>query len=581
MDAAEAVKERLNVEDVVGEYVALKRAGRNYKGLCPFHSEKTPSFMVNPDRSIFHCFGCNQGGDLISFVMKVEGLDFLQALELLARKAGVDLSQYGRGSAEASKQKDKLYGLLDLAAKYYQICLSRNRHALEYAGKARRLTKQTLTDFRIGYAPDQGTALKDFLLKRGHRLADLRQAGLLSSYGQTPRDLFRGRLILPLSDGQGRIVGFTGRLITEDPKGQPAGRQGPKYLNSPQTPVYDKSRHIFGLHLAKQAVRQADKAVLVEGNMDVVTSHQHGVRYVVATAGTAMTLEQLRQLARLTQNVILAFDNDSAGLAATLRAIQLSQQVQATISVADLAGGKDPDELIGQGIEKWQQVIDSAAYAMDWLFDYYLKAHDPASALGKRRISSSLLPVIDQLADPVEQDHYVKRLAEVLDVSVEAVRRRNSQQPVRKLKATAAAPAGRDDEAALTDTYLAIVYRYTESRVSLPSLGRLELDPARRAVLDFVRSDSTPGSYDAVPESLLEHSEFVKILVFKAEELYGSWSASDRVVEAINLAQRLGRLTKRRSLQNLSKQIEAAEQSGDHATASGLLDQYQSLLSEE
>lgn len=470
MDAAAAIKERLGVEDVVAEYVTLKRAGRNFKGLCPFHSEKTPSFMVNPERGIYHCFGCNEGGDILSFVMKMEGLDFRGALELLARKSGVDLAQYGgTSSAGNAQRKEELTSLLDLTAKYYQTTLVKNQRALNYAVKDRRLAKKTIETFRIGYAPDAGgTALVDFLLKRGHKQTLIKEAGLVTSTNSR-RDLFRGRLILPLCDPQGRVIGFTGRSIDPESK-------GPKYLNSPQTLVYDKSRNIFGLHLAKQAIRESDRAVLVEGNLDVVSSHQAGVTNVVATAGTALTIEQLKQLSRLASTVILAFDADAAGVKATIRAIELAQKVTLTLMVAPMQGGKDPDELIRRDVKLWKDLLDKPIYAIDWLFSHYASQFDLTSAQGKRQMSAALLPLLQQLADPVEQEHYMKLLAKKLDVSVEAVKRQVSGKTT-TLRRSKAAESPREHEAnLLLDTYLSLLVRYPESRVSmagskLPRLG--------------------------------------------------------------------------------------------------------------
>ncbi|HEU4716161.1 MAG TPA: DNA primase, partial [Candidatus Saccharimonadales bacterium] len=298
-DAKEEVRARLNIEDVIGEYVQLKRAGRNFKGLSPFSGEKTPSFFVSPDKHIWHDFSSNKGGDVFSFVMEAEGMDFRQALEHLARKAGVDLSEYeSKGSRDLSRRKKRLMDAHDLAATYYQHSLLRNQHALEYVFKKRGLSKQIVQDFRIGYAPTAGDALVQFLMKKGFTKRELADAGLTNRFGG---DMFRGRMTVPLMDPTGQVIGFTARIIIDDPN-------APKYLNTPQTLLYDKGRHVFGLSQAKESIRKSDYAVVVEGNLDVVSSHQADIKQVVATAGTAMTENHLRALKRLSGNVRLAFD---------------------------------------------------------------------------------------------------------------------------------------------------------------------------------------------------------------------------------------------------------------------------------
>jgi DNA primase len=290
-DAKEEVRARLNIEDVIGEYIQLKRAGRNFKGLSPFSGEKTASFFVSPEKHIWHDFSSGKGGDVFSFVMEVEGMDFRQALELLARRAGVDLSVYqSDGSQQLAKRKKRLLAAIELATTYYMQSLLSNPHAQEYIFKKRGLNKKVVQDFRIGYAPDNGEALTGFLAKKGFSGQEMTDAGLTNRFGG---DLFRGRMMVPLMDGTGQVIGFTGRILTDDPA-------APKYLNTPQTLLYDKSRHVFGLSQAKEAIRGANYAVVVEGNLDVVSSHQAEIRQVVATAGTAITEHHLRQLGRLT-----------------------------------------------------------------------------------------------------------------------------------------------------------------------------------------------------------------------------------------------------------------------------------------
>src|SRR3989344_2924067 len=399
-DAVEDIKAKLSVEDVISRYVELKRAGSNWRGLSPFNSEKTPSFMVSPEKQIWHDFSSGKGGNMFSFVMEMEGLEFKGALELLARQAGVDLTHY-RGSydAERGKQKERLYQELELATKFYQVHFSKNREALEYILKKRGFSKETALEFKIGYSPEDGTALAKFLKSKGFSEEEMKHAGLVTVRYNDARDMFRGRIMIPLMDPQGRVVGFTARLLRDEPN-------APKYINTPATPIYDKSRHVFGLHLAKDAIRKNNYVVLVEGNLDVIASHQAGVKQTVATAGTAMTEQHLKALGRFTQNVRLAFDQDVAGLQATERSLPIAAKVGANLSVIDV-DAKDPDELIQKDPKAWEKVVTKPKYALDWLVEQYQKRLDIKSAQGKRELSDVVLKLVSGLEDKVEQDHYI------------------------------------------------------------------------------------------------------------------------------------------------------------------------------
>lgn len=418
-EAKEEVRARLNIEDVIGEYVQLKRAGRNFKGLSPFSGERTPSFVVSPDKHIWHDFSSGKGGDVFSFIMEVEGMDFRQALEHLARRAGVDLSIYQSArSGEIAKKKKRLLEAHRLAAHYYQQSLLRNQHAVEYVFKRRGLSKQIVRDFQIGYAPSSGNALVQFLTKKGYAKQELADAGLTNRFGG---DLFRGRMMVPLMDGGGQVIGFTARIIEDDPS-------APKYLNTPQTLLYDKGRHVFGLSQAKEAIRTNDYAVVVEGNLDVISSHQVGEAMVVATAGTAMTEHHLKALSRLSAQVRLAFDGDKAGVAATERAIPIAEAVGIELTIITLPGeAKDPDELIKQDPTLWRTAIEQAEPAVDWLLHQYETRVTMTTAAGKRQYTTAGLSLVRTLTDPVDQDHYMQLMARTTGASIEALREKLSR----------------------------------------------------------------------------------------------------------------------------------------------------------
>jgi DNA primase len=575
-DAKEEVRSKLNIEDVIGEYMQLKRAGRNFKGLSPFSGEKTPSFFVSPEKHIWHDFSSNKGGDVFSFVMEAEGMDFRQALEHLAKKAGVDLSQYqSRGSAELAQKKKRLLEATALAAQYYQHSLLKNPHALEYVFKKRRLSKQVVQEFQIGYAPTSGDALVQFLLKKGFTKKELADAGLTNRFGG---DLFRGRMTVPLMDATGQVIGFTARILQDEPN-------APKYLNTPQTFLYDKGRHVFGLSQAKTSIREADYAVIVEGNLDVVSSHQAGVKAVVATAGTAMTDHHLRALRRLTGNVRLAFDGDKAGLAATERAIPIATEVGIELSIISLPPeAKDPDELIQQDVALWEKAISAAMPAVDWVLLQYEAREDLESAAGKRNFTTAALAVVRNLADPVVRDHYEQKIAATVNSSIEAVKAKLAGSVVdtstakRQVKRQAAAPSV--DMHAYQDNLLAVAL------IDAPSQGLFkQLDhrsfagEERRAVALYLAQHHGTALLDT-PKELQNYDTYVKILLLKADARYADWNEQDRYFEAARLIRQVENEHKKQTQAALTNQLREAEASGDDESAAELRAKLSVLIKE-
>lgn len=560
MDAVEDVKSRLNIEDVIGEYVQLKRAGRNFKGLSPFTSEKSPSFVVSPEKQIWHDFSSGKGGSMFSFVMEMEGLDFRGALELLARKAGVDLEQYqGRRGNDYSKLKDRLYEALELAAKFYQVQFSKHKPAYEYVLGKRAFSKETALEWRLGYSPDNdnggGTALIDFLRARKFTDDEIKKAGLSSQrqYGNRGMgDMFRGRIMVPLQDPQGRVIGFTARLLKDNPK-------APKYINTPQTLLYDKSRHVYGLHLAKEAIRKSKYVVLVEGNLDVIASHQAGVRQVVATAGTALTEQNLKALSRFTDDIRLCFDADRAGVEATERAIPIASKVGVTLSIISIPSGKDPDELIKQDKAIWEQIIAQHLYALDWLMERYKAILDLNSAVGKRQFSDILLPIVRRLNDSVEQDHYMNKIAETLGVTRAALTTKllSQEKPVAKPLIQPARPIQKIDQVQLDkdqleyvrtqDHLLSLILLHPELRphAQLLTADMLVTDRAKELFVflaahpDFANTftdDLAAATESGLSQSLMDYA---KILLLQHEELYGDVEDLELDYEVTRLQARL------------------------------------------
>ena len=415
-DAKEEIKSRLAVEDVVGQYVELKRAGRNLKGHSPWGVDKTPSFMVSPEKGIWHDFSANKGGDIFTFVMEVEGLSFKEALEKLAEKAGVDLSKYRGGNPNITKKKLRLKEALGLATKYYQACLVRSEPARDYVFYKRHMNRGTISEFQIGYSPASGKALRTALKKRGFTERELDDAGLLNQYKS---DLFKNRMMVPFIDTGGSIIGFTARVLD---------KSEPKYLNTPETLLFNKSRFIFGLYNAKEAIRRSGFVVIVEGNMDVISSHQAGVKEAVATSGTAMTEQHLKTLSKLTSDIRLAYDGDAAGIKATERAIMLAGDLGIELTViSNYHGAKDPDELIQKDPALWQQAVEERVPAVDWLLNKYEENLDLRSAPDKKKYSDIALKLLSYVKDEVERATYEEKVASRLGVEVKILREKGDR----------------------------------------------------------------------------------------------------------------------------------------------------------
>ncbi len=543
MDAVEEIKSRLSIEDVIGEYVELKRDGRGFKALSPFSSEKTPSFKVSPEKQIWHDFSSEKGGNMFSFVMEMEGLDFKGALELLARKAGVDLTQYQSGDSTRGKQKERLYEVLDLAAKFYQVHLSKSRQTLEYVLKKRKFNKETALAFRLGYSPATDTALTTFLLNKKFTAAEVKQAGLATQRYGNLNDMFRGRLMIPLMDPFGRVIGFTARLLADPSTSSGQVSQAPKYINTAQTLLYDKSRHVFGLHLAKEAIRKSKYAVVVEGNLDVIASHQAGVKQVEATAGTAVTEHHLKALTRFTPDIRLSFDQDTAGLNATERVIPMASKVGANVSMVVIKDAKDPDELIQKNPKAWQAAIDKPVYALDWLMQRYQQLLDINSASGKREFSDVILKVVSQLSDSVEQSHYLGKLAKLLGVSREALESKLKIKPQQYTLRRQVKPPNVDrvsvDQTKAQNHLLALAFAQPDLRDYLkPLTPSMLFSDEAKTVLKLLQAHPqiTPKE---LASQLKKVDDYGKILSLLYEELYQGLEVLELRYEAARLQARL------------------------------------------
>jgi DNA primase len=561
MDAVAEVKSRLNIEDVIGEYVQLKRSGRNFKGISPFTNEKTASFMVSPEKQIWHDFSSGQGGDMFTFIQEVEGLDFKGALEMLARRAGVDLDQFrGSGSSTNTQFKNRAYEALELATKFYQRQLTANKTALGYLLKDRKFTRETLLAWRLGYAPNTGQALTEFLTKHGFERDEMKRSGLVVERYSRLSDMFRGRIMVPLADAQGRIIGFTARLLADEPN-------SPKYINTPQTIVYDKSRNVFGLHLAKEAIRKTGYVVVVEGNMDVISSHQAAVANVVASAGTAMTENHLRELKRFTGDIRLCFDADRAGITATERIIPIAQKTEVNLKIVSIKDAKDPDELVQKDVKAWQKDIDEAVYAPDWLIEHYKNELDLSSAQGKRAFTDILIATIRRLRDPVEQEHYLKQIADLTQTSLTAVQAKltsggATEEPRQRKTKVQPKPLDRTvvEYQKLQDHFLAMALMQPKLRKLLKDCHpEFFTDGPPRIMFKFLNEHPDFNGDPKLAEGLLEIGDYVKILSLQFEEIYADLPAPDLEEQAAKLKRRLINRYVKIQNQKITKALEAAK----------------------
>ena len=533
-NAKEEIRARLAVEDVIGQYIELKRAGRNFKGHSPWGTDKTPSFMVSPEKGIWHDFSSNKGGDIFTFVMEMEGITFREAMEKLAQQAGVELKRYSGDDKKQAQHKARLYEALELATKYFQYCLTKNKAVMNYVFYKRNLNKQTVEKFRIGYAPKSGRALVDFLTKRGFTKQEIEDAGLTNRFGG---DLFKGRMTVPLMDVGGRVIGFTARIIEKDDN-------SPKYLNTPETILYNKGRHIFGLSQAKDAIRRSEFVVVVEGNMDVISSHQAGVLEAVATAGTAMTEMHLKSFSRMTNDIRLAYDGDEAGVRAAERAISMASKFGIYLSVIDdYHGCKDADELIQKDPKLWQQAVQSYRPAIEWLFEKYEGQFNLKTEKGFSEYATAAKTIIDDVEDAVLREKYERKVAERLGISLEAFRAKKVKREEKKLKKNVAKKGD-----------VAEISRAEKSLAAIVKFGGIE-----------------PG--DVEPMGGLNEDELSLIY----DEAYAKMDKAQREKEAGNLAGIVMRERAKKEREELSEAIRAAEEAGDDAKVDELLRQMQAL----
>ena len=531
-DSVQEIKNRLSIVDVISPYVKLKKAGRSMQGLCPFHKEKTPSFHVSPERGTWHCFGCGEGGDMFSFIEKAEGVDFKSALKLLAGKAGVELV-YDPAAKEHAGKLDRLREAMARAAQWYAARLA-GSPALAYA-RTRGLSEKTIEEWGLGYAPDEWRALLEALSAQGFSVEELLSARLIKEADGKPGtyyDRFRNRLMFPIRDSAGRVVAFTGRALSSD---EPA-----KYLNSPETELYHKSEILFGLDRAKDAIRSRGFAVLMEGQMDALHAHQAGWGNTVAVSGTALTARHLSFLKRYAENLMLALDADSAGLAASVKAARMALAEGLRVKALRLPEGKDPADVLTEDAKDFTERVKAAKPVVEFfLVALGERERDPHRliALAERVV----LPVIAAIPSPMEREHFVQVAARSLGLSSEAVREsmgRTPREPAPEKQARAASPLP------AAPSHRELLIALPQSYPGTPLAERVESEYSR------ITGASLPA--EALSESVL----------FKAEELYGeepSAGAADELLHAFE------RAVIREAYQQAVQELRWAEAAGDRS----------------
>ncbi len=413
----EEIRNRCDIVDIISEYVPLKPAGKGFKALCPFHEEKTPSFMISTEKQLFHCFGCGEGGNVFNFVMKFEKVDFFEAVKMLAKKAGVILPADEKKENLLYRQKERMYKLNSLAANYFRECLfraPRGKKIINYL-KKRGINDKTVEKYRLGYAPDKWDVLTNFLKKKGYSYEELIKAGLIKKSKIEGKyiDYFRDRIIFPIFNVQGKIIGFGGRVLDDSM---------PKYINSPETLIYNKGSNLYSLNFAKEDIRKKNRVIVVEGYTDILIVQQYGFNNGVASLGTALTTKQIELIKRFTDTVLIAYDADSAGNMATLRSLDLLIKAGLEIKVIALPQGNDPaDFLIKKGNKAFQSLIDSSLSLMNYKLKLLYAKYSINTIEGKVKIIKEILPTLNVIDNEVELRAQIKKISEELKLSEEAI----------------------------------------------------------------------------------------------------------------------------------------------------------------
>lgn len=594
MDTVEQIKQRLDIIEIMSEYIKLKPGGGNsMKALCPFHQEKTPSFYVSRDKQLWTCFGCQAGGDMFTFVMKMENMDFSETLRYLAEKAGVEIQRFV--SVDANR-KTRLADLMDLSAKFYHKSFLESESGVitrDYL-KTREVPDELIESFLLGYAPDLWDELAKFLKNKGFREEEMIDAGIAvrKKDGTSVYDRFRHRLMFPIADARGKIVGFTGRQLD-------GSREGGKYINTPQTLLYNKSQVLYGLHLARQSAKKVGHIIVVEGNMDVIASHKAGVEQVVASSGTALTVEQIILIKRFTDTILMCFDADPAGENAAKRGIDAALEAGMNVRVITLPEGlKDPDDCVRQDPEMWKKVISQATDVMTYYFKKVFAAGLPKTAEEKKRVGKLLLPEIARLQDPIERTHWIQELSTRLGVEdsvlAEALGRMKKIVKTSDIRYQTSDTRSQTPElnrhAKLSEAFLALLITRPELREFLTERIKPEFLPEKpyqmlygESVSVYNNIEQQNGDYFSILRQKMTAQSPETVRIFDRISLYGESSytqaeAKEVKEEAERIVQALLEMGRRDLRTQLTQEMAQAEASGDKTKVEELTKRFSELL---
>lgn len=590
LSTVEQVKDRLDIVEVIQGYIRLNKIGANYKACCPFHNEKTPSFTVSAEKQIWHCFGCGLGGDIFGFVMQMEGVEFKDALRILAERAGVKLEKQ---NPKLISQKERIESALKEAEIFFQNQLfntSEGKMALQYLIEERGISQESVKNFGLGYAPNQWQALS---VKAGLPAVALAEAGLAYKKDGTNEviDRFRGRIMFPVKNGQGRTVGFGGRIFEQAYNDPEKIKQVGKYINTPQTLLYNKSQILYGLDRAKNAIRRSNECILVEGNLDVIASHQAGVENTVATSGTALTEEQVKIIKRLTDKIVLAFDMDQAGIDAMQKSVDITLKNGFNISIVVNTSGKDAAEIAKTDSEEWRNAVKNSIGIIDFYFQVVFKDLNLDSSANKRIVASKLLPVIMKMSDSIMQADALRRLAEKLNIHERILRETIDT------KTSAFAPADRSVNKSISDQSQTIAVKKKTKRAlleekilsiligghchSLEIFSKLdfssddfldeELKKVAKCAWNLLERDSAID-FRKIQKELQDSvsSNTVDCLLLMAEE-----RTDDPIREIENSVMAIQKMSLRTILESLSHDIKEAERKNDRKALKVLLEEFE------
>jgi len=588
MDLVEEIKSRLSIYDVVSQYVQLKKAGRSYKGLCPFHNEKTPSFIVSPEKDICHCFGCGKGGDIFKFMQDLDGLSFPETLQILADRANIELkkSDYPKEKGSFASDKDDYFMAHELASAYFQEELFNSpdgKKVLEYLYK-RGVNDNTISEFKLGFSPNAYDSLYPYLLKKGLSKKLLYKCGFVSSKSlslDSVYDKFRGRLMFPIFNHFGKICAFTGRALSDD--------QMPKYLNSPETAIYSKSRILFGYYQSKNFIKEKDKVILVEGQFDFLLPYQEGVKNLVATSGTALTQDQVKILSRVTKNFVTCFDSDNAGFEATLRSFLILKSNDLQVETVYGLKGKDPADYVLNDLKGFVDRVNGAKDFLDFYLDSLVGKNDVGTLKGRNEIFKQFLPYL-KTANSVEQDHYLRRLANILGIEESVI-----YDEINNISLPDGHPAKIIPKEFSSNTVLKIsleenliaLFLFNKKLFAVLSekLSENDFISDLKLIYNDLANQYNAGQDDAVWDFnsaiLSQFKEKIDIYMLFAESNYGTFSEEKMILETKNCFESLKRMEKDREKKSLKKQIEEAENSGDKEKLMILLSQHQKIISEK